>query len=63
MDGPVLCNVKLDTDQLFEPKLSSKQLPDGKMVSAQLDDMFPFLSKEELDSNRIFQDTFAKNPQ
>lgn len=53
MEGPVLCNVKLDTAQLFEPKLSSKQLPDGKMVSAPLHDMFPFLSKEELESNMI----------
>lgn len=53
MDGPVLCNVILDPDQPFEPKLSSKQLPDGKMVSASLEDMFPFLSKEELESNMI----------
>jgi len=51
--GPALCNVKLDPEQLFEPKLSSKQLPDGKMVSASLEDMFPFLSKEELESNMI----------
>ncbi len=55
MDGPVLCNVKLDPDQVFEPKLSSKQLPDGKMVSAPLHDMFPFLSKEELETNMIKQ--------
>jgi acetolactate synthase-1/2/3 large subunit len=53
MEGPVLCNVVLDQDQLFEPKLSSKQLPDGKMVSAKLEDMFPFLDKEELESNMI----------
>jgi len=53
IDGPVLCSVKLDTEQLFEPKLSSKQLPDGTMVSASLEDMFPFLDKEELESNMI----------
>ncbi len=53
MEGPVLCNVKLDPNQVFEPKLSSKQLPDGKMVSAPLHDMFPFLSPEELASNMI----------
>ncbi|MDB5249657.1 MAG: acetolactate synthase [Segetibacter sp.] len=53
MEGPVLINVKLDGDQAFEPKLSSKQLPDGKMVSASLHDMFPFLSEEELASNMI----------
>jgi acetolactate synthase I/II/III large subunit len=59
MEGPVLCNVKLDTNQLFEPKLSSKQLPDGKMVSAPLQDMFPFLSKEELESNMIIKKSVA----
>jgi acetolactate synthase-1/2/3 large subunit len=49
--GPVLCDVVLDIEQLFEPKLSSKKLEDGRMVSAPLEDMFPFLSKEELLSN------------
>lgn len=51
--GPVLCDVVLDVDQLFEPKLSSKRLEDGKMVSAPLEDMFPFLEKEELLSNLL----------
>jgi acetolactate synthase-1/2/3 large subunit len=51
--GPVLCDVVLDAEQLFEPKLSSKKLPDGKMVSAPLEDMFPFLEKEELLSNLL----------
>ncbi len=51
--GPVLCDVVLDVEQLFEPKLSSKKLPDGKMVSAPLEDMFPFLEKEELLSNLL----------
>lgn len=55
IDGPVLINVKLDSSQLFEPKLSSKKLPNGKMVSAPLEDMFPFLSKEELMSNMIIK--------
>ena len=53
MEGPILCNVILDANQPFEPKLSSKQLPDGKMVSATLEDMFPFLDKEEFESNMI----------
>jgi acetolactate synthase I/II/III large subunit len=51
--GPVLCDVMLDPDQLFEPKLSSRQLPDGRMVSAPLEDMFPFLSREELLQNLL----------
>jgi acetolactate synthase-1/2/3 large subunit len=53
LEGPILINVKLDPLQMFEPKLSSKKLPDGKMISAPLEDMFPFLSQRELQSNMI----------
>lgn len=46
-DGPVICEVILDEKQNFEPKLSSKVLPDGSIVSPEIDDMFPFLPREE----------------
>ena len=49
--GPVLCEVILDPNQQFEPKLSSRQLPDGRIVSAVLEDMYPFLERQELLSN------------
>ena len=39
--------------QNFEPKLSSKQLANGSMYSPPLEDLAPFLSKEELKSNMI----------
>ncbi len=45
--GPVICEVFVDPDQNFEPKLSSKVNPDGTIVSPPLDDMFPFLPEEE----------------
>jgi acetolactate synthase I/II/III large subunit len=51
--GPALCEVMLDPEQPFEPKLSSRQLPDGRMVSAPLEDMYPFLSREELQENLL----------
>jgi acetolactate synthase I/II/III large subunit len=51
-DGPVLCEVLLDPEQNFEPKLSSKVLESGEIVSPPIDDMFPFLSREEYESNR-----------
>jgi len=51
--GPVLCDVIVDPAQEFEPKLSSRQLEDGTIVSAQLEDMAPFLSREELASNML----------
>ena len=46
-EGPIICEVILDETQNFEPKLSSKVLPDGTMVSPELDDMFPFIEQEE----------------
>ena len=51
-DGPVLCEVILDPEQNFEPKLSSKILPDGTIISPPIDDMFPFLSRDEYESNK-----------
>ena len=34
-----------------EPKAASRKLPNGKFVSAPLEDMAPFLSREELKKN------------
>jgi acetolactate synthase-1/2/3 large subunit len=49
---PVLCEVVIDVECNFSPKSSSKILPDGKMVSAALDDMYPFLDDDEMGKNR-----------
>ena len=51
--GPEVIVVELDRTQSFEPKLSSKRLPDGKMVTAPLEDMAPFLDREEFRSNML----------
>ena len=51
--GPQLCQVTLDPDQQFEPKLSSKSLPDGRIVSAPLEDLYPFLDRNELLANLL----------
>jgi acetolactate synthase-1/2/3 large subunit len=50
-DGPQCCEVMLDLAQPFAPKLSSRRLEDGRMVSSPLEDMAPFLSREELREN------------
>ena len=49
IDGPVICEVFVTLTQNFEPKSSSKKLPDGTMVSPPLEDLFPFLPEEEMD--------------
>jgi acetolactate synthase-1/2/3 large subunit len=51
--GFALLEVMLDITQSFSPKLASRKLPDGRMVSPALDDMAPFLSREELAKNRL----------
>ena len=56
MTGPVICEVRLTTDYRFEPKLSSEKLPDGRIMSKPLEDMFPFLDREEFRDNMILPD-------
>ena len=58
--GPALCELMIDESVVFAPKLSSKQLPDGKIVSPPLEDLAPFLSKDELDSNMLISDDEKK---
>ncbi len=51
--SPQICEVFLDPTQAFAPKTSSRRLPDGKMISAPLEDMYPFLERDELAENMI----------
>lgn len=51
LDGPVLCEIFTDTTQVWEPKSSTKRLPDGTLVSPPLEDLAPFLPREELERN------------
>jgi len=51
--GPVLAEVMLDPAQSFEPRISSKQLLNGRIVSAPLEDMYPFLDRTELLDNLL----------
>jgi acetolactate synthase-1/2/3 large subunit len=53
VDGPAVCEILLDEQQAFAPKLSSRQLPDGRMVSPALEDLSPFLPREVLRENMI----------
>lgn len=48
LDGPVFCEIFTDTKQVWEPKSSTKRLEDGTLVSPPLEDLAPFLPREEL---------------
>ncbi len=50
-DGPRFCELVLDLAQPFVPKLTSRKLESGRMISSPLEDMAPFLSREELREN------------
>ena len=52
LTGPVMCEVMLDKAQFFAPKLSSRVLPDGKIVSPEIDDLYPFLERAEYEANK-----------
>jgi acetolactate synthase I/II/III large subunit len=49
--GAALCEIFLDMEQQFAPKLASRRLPDGKIISPPLEDLTPFLEREELKRN------------
>ncbi len=51
--GPVVCEVMVPPDQVTAPRLSSMQRADGSMVSKPLEDLWPFLDREEFLSNMI----------
>jgi acetolactate synthase-1/2/3 large subunit len=51
--GPIICEVMLTHDYIFQPKLSSDKLPDGRIISMPLEVMFPCLDREEFESNII----------
>lgn len=52
-EGPLFCEVVCTTDQPFEPKSATKRLADGSLFSPPLEDMAPFLPREELRENMI----------
>lgn len=52
-DGPLLCEVVVLQEEPRIPRVASKQLPDGRMVSSPLEDLFPFLPREELQRNML----------
>ena len=51
-DGPFVCEVFTDPGEKIRPSVMSK-IMNGQMVSAPLEDMFPYLSREELKKEMI----------
>ncbi len=52
-DGPVICEVMCKKWDKVLPTIGAKKLDDGQIVSQPLENMFPFLTEEELRVNMI----------
>jgi len=50
-DGPVICEIFVSSKQNFEPKSATKKLEDGSLFSPPLEDLAPFLDREEVRRN------------
>jgi acetolactate synthase I/II/III large subunit len=53
LEHAVFCEVIVPSDQLLQPRVASKKLEDGSMVSMAYDNMFPFLPEEEYHQNQL----------
>ena len=55
LPGPFVCEIVMDRDQEQIPKAISRRKPDGTMEQTSLEDMYPFLDREEIEENMISQ--------
>lgn len=53
MSGPVVCDVKVVPDEIRAPRVTSAQKSDGSFVSKPLEDLWPFLDRDEFKQNMI----------
>ena len=51
--GPIVCEILLPVDGRLEPKITAKLRKDGSMVANPLEDLWPFLDREEFQQNMI----------
>jgi len=54
-EGPMICDVMIIPDEARSPRVSSYQKPDGSMASKPLEDMWPFLDREEFLANMMIE--------
>lgn len=54
-DGPIICDINMSPNQPLLPKVYSEKLADGTMISKPLEDMFPFLDRQEFLNNMFIK--------
>lgn len=53
--GPIVCEVMFPIDGRLEPKITAKLLKDGNMIANPLEDLWPFLDRDEFNQNMIIK--------
>ena len=53
--GPYVCEIMMPEDQPLIPRVSSQKQPDGSIVAKPLEDLYPFLEREEFEANMIIE--------
>ena len=51
--GPIICELIMNPNEEQIPKAVNRRNEDGISIPAKLEDMYPFLSKDELSSNNL----------
>jgi acetolactate synthase-1/2/3 large subunit len=51
--GPAVCVLRVDPDLATQPRLSTTVAPDGHITSRPLEDLWPFLDRDELAANML----------
>jgi len=53
--GPVVCDVHIIPDEIRAPRVTSVQRADGSFLSKPLEDLWPFLDRDEFAQNMIVE--------
>jgi len=54
-EGPYICEIMMPPEQPLIPRVSSLKLPDGRIISKPMEDLFPFLDRDEFKENMIVE--------
>ena len=52
-NGPLLCEISIPEDQSLGPRVTTRKLEDGSFIGKPLEDMNPFLDRDEFRANMI----------
>jgi acetolactate synthase-1/2/3 large subunit len=54
-DGPVVCDVHITPNQTTAPRVSSRQRADGMMETAPMEDLWPFLDRDDFAKQMLIE--------